>query len=41
MAKRKKRKETKKDSGYLVELKGMLIILVSIIGICKFKRRKN
>ena len=36
MAKRKKRKETKKDSGYLVELKGMLIILISIIGICKF-----
>lgn len=36
MAKKKKRKETKKDTGYLVELKGMLLILISIIGICKF-----
>ena len=36
MAKRKKRKEVKSDTGYLVELKGMLLILVSIIGICKF-----
>ena len=36
MAKKKKRKETKKDTGYLIELKGMLLILISIIGICKF-----
>lgn len=36
MAKKKKRKETKKDASYLVELKGMLLILISIIGICKF-----
>ena len=36
MAKKKKRKETKKDTSYLVELKGMLLILISIIGICKF-----
>lgn len=36
MAKKKKRKETKKDSSYLIELKGMLLILISIIGICKF-----
>lgn len=36
MAKKKKRKETKKDSGYLIELKGMLLLLISIIGICKF-----
>lgn len=36
MAKKKKRKETKSDSGYLIELKGMLLILISIIGICKF-----
>lgn len=36
MAKKKKRKETKKDTSYLIELKGMLLILISIIGICKF-----
>ena len=36
MAKKKKRKETKKDSSYLIELKGMLLILIAIIGICKF-----
>lgn len=36
MAKKKKRKENKKDTGYLIELKGMLLILISIIGICKF-----
>ena len=36
MAKKKKRKETKKDASYLIELKGMLLILISIIGICKF-----
>ncbi|MBP3920358.1 MAG: DNA translocase FtsK 4TM domain-containing protein [Bacilli bacterium] len=36
MAKKKKRKETKKDISYLIELKGMLLILIAIIGICKF-----
>lgn len=36
MAKKKKRKESKKEVGYFIELKGMLLILVSIIGICKF-----
>ena len=36
MAKKKKRKETKKDTSYLIELKGMLLILIAIIGICKF-----
>ena len=36
MAKRKKRKESKRDSSYLVELKGMLLILIAIIGICRF-----
>ncbi len=36
MAKRKKRKENKKNTSYLIELKGMLLILISIIGICKF-----
>ena len=36
MAKKKKRKESKKDTGYFIELKGMLLILASIIGICKF-----
>lgn len=36
MAKKKKRKESKKDTGYFIELKGMLLILISIIGICKF-----
>ena len=36
MAKKKKRKEVKKDSSYLIELKGMFLILIAIIGICKF-----
>lgn len=36
MAKKKKRKESKKNTSYLIELKGMLLILISIIGICKF-----
>ena len=36
MAKRKKRKDSKKDNGYLIELKGMLLILITIIGICGF-----
>ena len=36
MAKKKKRKDSKSDNGYLVELKGMALILISIIGICRF-----
>lgn len=36
MAKKKKRKESKKNISYLTELKGMLLILIAIIGICKF-----
>ena len=36
MAKKKKRKESKKNISYVTELKGMLLILISIIGICKF-----
>ena len=36
MAKKKKRKETKKKPNYFIELKGMLLVLISIIGICKF-----
>ena len=37
MAKRKKRKEEKKSSsGYQIELVGILLILIAIIGICEF-----
>lgn len=37
MAKRKKRKEEKKaSSGYQIELQGLLLILIAIIGICNF-----
>ncbi|MBR3897901.1 MAG: DUF87 domain-containing protein [Bacilli bacterium] len=36
MAKRKKRKQTKKDTSYGVELKGILLLLVAIIGCCPF-----
>ena len=37
MAKKKKRKEEKKaSSGYQVELVGLLLILIAIIGICEF-----
>jgi S-DNA-T family DNA segregation ATPase FtsK/SpoIIIE len=37
MAKKKKRKETKKaSSGYQIELVGILLILIAIIGICEF-----
>lgn len=36
MAKKKKRKETKKDVGFFIEFKGMILILIAIIGICKF-----
>lgn len=37
MAKKKKRKEEKKaSSGYQIELTGLLLILIAIIGICEF-----
>ena len=36
MAKKKKRKESKKDTSFFIELKGMLLILISNIGICRF-----
>jgi S-DNA-T family DNA segregation ATPase FtsK/SpoIIIE len=36
MAKKKKRKEEKKGSSYGVELKGLLCILVALIGLCEF-----
>lgn len=36
MAKKKKRKETKKAPSYSVELKGILLILIAIIGCCPF-----
>ena len=36
MAKRKKRKEIKKGKEYAVELKGIMLILISIIGCCPF-----
>ena len=36
MAKRKKRKQTKKDSTYIIELKGILLLLIAIIGCCPF-----
>ena len=36
MAKRKKRKEVKKSKDYVVELKGILLLLICIIGCCPF-----
>ena len=37
MAKKKKRKEEDKESsGYIVELKGIALVLISIIGLCPF-----
>ena len=36
MAKKKKRKDTKKTPSYSVELKGILLILIAIIGCCPF-----
>jgi len=36
MAKRKKRKQSKKDTSYKVELKGILYLLIAIIGCCPF-----
>ena len=32
MAKKKKRKETKKTKGYQIELNGIILILIAIIG---------
>ena len=37
MAKKKKRKEVKKDTNALIEIKGILIILITIIGLCNFE----
>ena len=37
MAKKKKRKEEKKkDTGYKTELKGIMLVLLTIIGFCPF-----
>ena len=37
MAKKKKRKEENvEQSGYIVELKGILLVLIAIIGLCPF-----
>ncbi len=36
MAKKKKRKETKKTPSYSIELKGIVLILIAIIGCCPF-----
>ncbi len=36
MAKKKVRKEVKKDNGIKVELMGLLLILIAIIGLCQF-----
>ena len=36
MAKRKKRKETKKNKEYMIELKGILLLLICIVGCCPF-----
>ncbi len=36
MAKRKRRKQTKSEPTYAVELKGILLLLISIIGCCEF-----
>ena len=36
MAKRKKRKQTEKDNSYLIEIKGIILILIAIIGCCPF-----
>ena len=36
MGKKKKRKEEKKPASYQVELVGMILILIAIIGICEF-----
>ena len=36
MAKRKRRKQTKKEASYSIELKGILLLLIAIIGCCPF-----
>ncbi|MBR3198657.1 MAG: DNA translocase FtsK [Bacilli bacterium] len=36
MAKRKRRKQTKNEPTYVIELKGILLLLISIIGCCEF-----
>ena len=36
MAKRKKRKQKENDSSYVVEIKGIILILIAIIGCCPF-----
>ena len=36
MAKRKKRKSTKKSASYSIELKGILLLLIAIVGCCPF-----
>lgn len=41
MAKKKKRKEVKKDSGVKTEIIGFLLILIPIIGCCKFGPLSN
>ena len=37
MAKKKKRKETKKEFSGKIEIYGILLILVAIVGCCKFR----
>ncbi len=41
MPKKKKRKEVKKDSNAWIEVKGILLILITVIGLCKFKPLSN
>ena len=36
MAKKKKRKSPEKDNTYLVEIKGIILILIAIVGCCPF-----
>lgn len=36
MAKKKKRKTAEKDNGYVIEIKGIILILIAIIGCCPF-----
>ena len=36
MAKKKKRKEVKKNKEYMIELKGILLIIICIVGCCPF-----
>ena len=36
MAKRKRRKEAKKNKEYMIELKGILLLLICIVGCCPF-----